>query len=324
MSQLLKNTITLTLVLIIGSCSTDNSGEIETGPKTIYEILASEVNYTTLTNALEITGLDDVLNGNETYTLYAPNNSAFSLFLSSQGLNSLSDIPVNDLKKLLLNHVMVDAMFYRDFKTGYYETAASFINGGNMRNISMHVKQVNMLVTLNGSSTITQGNVVAANGIIHIVDKIIALPTVVTFIQADPNLNNLLSAVTRADLTTDFVTILNANISENTLAPFTVFAPENRAFIDLLLELGVQEFSDIDEPTLNATLNYHVISKTNAQSASLSDNLELNTLGGVITANVSGGATLKDGNNRISKITAVDVQANNGIIHIIDKVILPN
>jgi len=40
----------------VGSCSTDNSGEIETGPKTIYEILASEVNYTTLTNALEITG----------------------------------------------------------------------------------------------------------------------------------------------------------------------------------------------------------------------------------------------------------------------------
>ena len=100
MSKLLKNTIILTLVLIVGSCSTDNSGEIETGPKTIYEILASEVNYTTLTNALEITGLDDVLNGNETYTLYAPNNSAFSLFLSSQGLNSLSDVPVNDLIKL--------------------------------------------------------------------------------------------------------------------------------------------------------------------------------------------------------------------------------
>jgi uncharacterized surface protein with fasciclin (FAS1) repeats len=56
----------------------------------------------------------------------------------------------------------------------------------------------------------------------------------------------------------------------------------------------------------------------------LSDNLELNTLGGAITANVTGGATLTDGNNRISKITAVDVQANNGIIHIIDKVILPN
>jgi uncharacterized surface protein with fasciclin (FAS1) repeats len=76
--------------------------------------------------------------------------------------------------------------------------------------------------------------------------------------------------------------------------------------------------------TLNATLTYHVISKTSAQSASLSDNLELNTLGGAITANVTGGATLTDGNNRISKITAVDVQANNGIIHIIDKVILPN
>ena len=92
----------------------------------------------------------------------------------------------------------------------------------------------------------------------------------------------------------------------------------------MLLELGVQEFSDIDEPTLNATLTYHVISKTNANSSMLSDNLELNTLGGPITANVTGGATLTDGNNRVSKIIAVDIQADNGVIHVIDKVILPN
>lgn len=51
---------------------------------------------------------------------------------------------------------------------------------------------------------------------------------------------------------------------------------------------------------------------------------QLNTLGAPITANISGGATLTDGNNRTSKIVAVDIQATNGVIHVIDKVILPN
>jgi uncharacterized surface protein with fasciclin (FAS1) repeats len=82
--------------------------------------------------------------------------------------------------------------------------------------------------------------------------------------------------------------------------------------------------SDIDEPTLNATLKYHVIGEANAYSTDLSDNQQLNTLGGPITANISGGATLTDGNSRVSNIIAVDIQANNGVIHVIDKVILPN
>ena len=81
--------------------------------------------------------------------------------------------------------------------------------------------------------------------------------------------------------------------------------------------------SSIDEPTLNLTLNHHVLGETNALSTDLSDNLTLNTLGGEITANITGGASLTDGNARVSNIIAVDIQANNGVLHIVDKVILP-
>ena len=61
----------------------------------------------------------------------------------------------------------------------------------------------------------------------------------------------------------------------------------------------------------------------NALSTDLSDNLMLNTFEGKITANLTGGASLTDGNARVSKIIAVDIQANNGVLHIVDKVILP-
>ena len=69
--------------------------------------------------------------------------------------------------------------------------------------------------------------------------------------------------------------------------PFTVFAPTDQAFDDLLTELGIQSLSDIDEPTLSSTLTYHVVGEKNALSTDLSDNLQLNTLGGPVTANVT-------------------------------------
>ena len=290
--------------------------------KTIFEQVASSMNYSYLTYALQITDLDDVLNGGEgDYTLYAPNNSAFIGFLMRGGYSNLDEVPKESLKKLLLNHVMAGQIRYRDFKSGYYPTAAS--SDVNDRPLSMYINQVNMRVTLNGSSRIVQGNVNASNGVIHAVNAVIPIPSLVTFVLADPNLYNLSLALTRDDLSEDFPTILNTE-NGRAPAPFTVFAPNNMAFVDLLNELQIDRLNLIDEPTLNLTLNHHVLGETNALSSDLSDNLILSTLGGDITSNVSDGVSLTDGNARVSKIIASDIQANNGVLHIIDKVILPH
>ena len=85
-------------------------------------------------------------------------------------------------------------------------------------------------------------------------------------------------------------------------APFTVFALSNMAFVDLLNELDVDQLSLIDEPTLSLTLNHHVLDGINVLFSDLSDNLTLSKLGGKITVNVSGGASLTDGNSRVSNI----------------------
>ena len=307
------------------SCSNDND-ELINEPQTILDIIESNQNYSYLADALQKTGLYttfDGSNANDSYTLYAPNNMAFDRFLSAEGFGSLELVPLDVLEKILLNHVMVDMIRYSAFETGYYKTAAQYINGNTMNNLSMHIEQVNMRITLNGESRITQGNVFASNGIIHAIDRVIPIPSIVTFAKADKNLTNLLTALTRSDLTVDFASILSTDIGTSP-APFTVFAPTDQAFIDLLVELGVQSLSAIDEPTLKTTLTYHVIGEANVYSTDLSDNLQLNTLGGPITANMSLGATLTDANNRVSNIIAVDIQANNGVIHVIDKVILPN
>ncbi|MDB2313976.1 fasciclin domain-containing protein [Flavobacteriaceae bacterium] len=302
------------------SCSKEETEVVEPAQSTLYDLVANSMNYSYLEAALRMTNLDEVLGGDDVYTLYAPDNNAFIGFLMRSGFNSLEEVPRETLKQILLNHVMIGQMEYRDFKSGYFQTAAtSAVNGNAM---SIYINQVNMRVTLNGESRIVQGNVRASNGIIHVVDRIIPLPSLVTFVLADPLLYNLAVALTRNDLTVDFTAVLSTQ-NGTSPAPFTVFAPNNLAFLDLLTELGVDRLSAIDEPTLNSTLNHHVVEEINTLSSDLSDNLLINTLEGEITANVTGGASLTDGNNRVSNIIVVDVQANNGVLHIIDKVILP-
>lgn len=310
----------LLLSLSFITCSKEGDDEYVVREKTIFDHVSTSMNYSYLTYALQKTELDVVLSGEDDYTLYAPNNSAFIGYLMRNGFRNIDEVPTAALKQLLLNHVMIGQIQYRDFESGYYNTAAN--SAVNDQPMSIYINQVNMRVTLNGNSRIVQGNVRASNGIIHAVNAVIPIPSLVTFVLADPNLYNLSLALTRSDLTIDFPSVLSTE-NGSSPAPFTVFAPTNTAFVNLLVELELDGLSSIDEPTLNSTLNHHVLGEINALSTDLSDNLTLNTLGGEITANISGGASLTDGNSRTCNIIAVDVQANNGILHIIDRVILP-
>ena len=320
MNKFLKIFSALIIIFSLQSCSNDDE-VYDMEEQTISAKIISSMNYTYLAYALQKTNLSSVLNGTDKYTLMAPSNMAFRAFLMNNGFNTIDEVPENLLKQVLLNHVLKNELEYRDIETGYYKTVA--LSEASLVPLSIYINQVNMRVTLNGEARITQGNVRASNGIIHAVNRVIPLPSIVTFAKADQELTNLLIALTRSDLTVDFASILSTDLGTSP-APFTVFAPTDQAFMDLLIELGAQSLSDIDEPTLKSTLSYHVMGGTNALSTDLTDNLQLNTLGGPITANVSGGATLTDGNNRVSKIIAADIQASNGVIHLIDKVILPN
>lgn len=253
------------------------------------------------------------------YTVFAPTNDAFSAFLSVNGFPSLSDVPTDVLSQILLNHVIQGELISSDLSTSYGKTLASESTTGE--NLSIYI-DTSAGVTLNGTSDVTNPDIEASNGVIHIVDAVIGLPTVVDFAIADDTFSTLVTALTRSDLTFDYVTTLSSPAGSSP-APFTVFAPTNDAFGDLLAELGASGLGDLDEPTLKATLDLHAIAGANVRSSSLTDDMTITTLGGDVTGNVSGGATITDVNGRVSNIVVVDVQAANGVIHVIDKVILP-
>ncbi len=307
----------LLLVVTIYSC--DNEVDpIINEPVNLTEIVTADPNFSSLAAALQRANLVTTLNEGE-FTVLAPTNDAFSTFLSDNGFSNLDAVPVPVLTQILLNHVISGSLQSTDLSIGYANTLATSAASGTPMSIYVNTDGG---VTFNGVSTVTSPNSLAENGVLHTVDAVIGLPTVVTFAVADSNFSTLSTALTRDDLTTDFVSILSTE-NGTSPAPFTVFAPTNDAFADLLSELNLTMLSEIDEPTLNATLTYHVIGGLNVLASSLTDNFNVPTLGGDITANVTGGATLTDSNGRISGIIATDVQANNGVIHAINKVILP-
>lgn len=304
----LKTLTLVLLALVFTSCDDDDSGEPITNVQTTFEIIASSPDHTILEQALIDTGLDEALNQG-TYTVFAPTDDAFSGVLLDQLSNE-------QLTNILLNHVIDGLAASNTLENGYFTTLAVETNTGDENNLSLYINTDNG-VSLNGISNVTTPDLEAYNGVVHVVDGVITIPNVTTFALADPNFSILVDALTRENSFT-YVSTLQSTESP---APFTVFAPTNDAFVDLLAELELNSLADVPTATLEATLNSHVITGVNVTSSTLSSGT-VSTLGADLTIDAPN-TTVTDPNGRVSNIIAVDVQAGNGVIHAIDQVLLP-
>lgn len=285
-------------------------------PETIYELAAADADLSSLKAAIDRAGLSEVLNGDGTFTVFAPSNAGFASFLQANGFGNLNDVPVDVLRKVLLNHVLGAEVPSSSVSTGYVSTLA--MSAAANRNLSMYINTQSG-VKINGVSNVTAVDIEATNGVIHKVDAVIGLPTIVTHAVANPNFSNLVAALTRDDMP-DFVSILSGTAN----SPFTVFAPDNAAFGSLLTELGLGGLGDIPQATLENVLKYHVVAGANVASTDITNNMVVTTFqGGTFTITTNGGVKITDANGRMSNVVATDVQCDNGIIHVIDKVILP-
>lgn len=312
------------LVVGLASCSSDDDNDTP-APTTVVDV-ALENGLTSLAAALEATNLVSVLEGEGPFTVFGPDNAAFDALLTATGidLNNMSAAELAAVTNILLNHVIVNEnLSASDLVTGvagYKKTAAIGPNGNNL---SLFYSAVSDVV-LNGQSTVTAADKTANNGVLHVVNTVIAIPTIATFATTNPALEDLVSALVLADSGTPTVPYIDT-VSDPTAGPFTVFAPTNTAFDSLLLELdpsGSTALGDLDPALVDSVLLQHIVG-VNVTSSEL-PNGEVTTLGGPITADNTA-FTLTDANGRVSNIvtTLVDIQAVNGVVHVIDKVVLP-
>ncbi|MFD0976162.1 fasciclin domain-containing protein [Salinimicrobium gaetbulicola] len=308
------------LFLSFTACSDDDDAMVTPEPEvtvTIADFVAGNENYTSLLAALEVADLTATLDGTANYTVFAPDNDAFAAFLEANGFASLDEVPVPALRQVLLNHVQPGVIMSSDLTTGYIESQA--VGSASGENLSMYISTVDG-VTINGVSNVVTPNVEVDNGVIHAVDAVIGLPDITTFALADPSFEILVAALTREE---DF-TFVETLMATSDPAPFTVFAPTNDAFIALLEELEVSSLDDISTEVLAATLSYHVVANANVRSTDLTDGMEVPTLANQsFTVNLGDDVTITDANGRTSTVIAADVQANNGVIHVLDTVLLP-
>ena len=295
----------------------DDEDDTPTGPFNIAETLRNDSDYSSLVAALEKANLISTFEGSGSFTLFAPTNAAFSTFLSDNSFATLDDVPTDLLTQVLLNHVVGAKALSTDLTTGYVNTLAE--EATTSSNLSAYV-DLTSGVKLNGGPMVSEADIEATNGVIHEVDAVIGLPTVVTHALANPDFSILVAALTRSDLTTDYVGVLSGD------GPFTVFAPANSAFEALLASNpDWNALEDIPVATLEAVLNYHVVAGANVRSTDLSDGQTVTALSeGTFQINIDGSSvTITDANDRTINIVATDVQGNNGVVHAIDAVLLP-
>ncbi|NBC87458.1 MAG: hypothetical protein GVY25_14825 [Bacteroidetes bacterium] len=283
----------LAAALVLAGCDNDDDdGGMGTMPDpTITELAGNASNLSTLAGALGQAGLDDDLNGDGPFTVFAPSNAAFQQ-IDVNDLTSDSDL----LEEVLTYHVVQGEITASDISDGQ---TVETLEGETLRfSVSNGGVQVN-------GANVTTADLQASNGVVHVIDGVL-LETVTTTERAllTPQLSTLTDAVVAAGLDDD----LNGD------GPFTVFAPVDAAFGDI----DASELT-ADSDLLNKILTYHVVGGSAIEAGDISDGQTVETLqGGDLTFSVDGGTVRVNG----IEVTTANIQTSNGVVHLIDSVLL--
>jgi len=338
MKKLFFGFVALSALFSLTNCSDDDgytpnpSGEIPNIVETAIEVDLLDSLVAALMKADEesSTNLVQTLSGDGPFTVFAPTNDAFAALLESlPGYNSLEDFDTDGEKRLLAQilsyHVLPTAVSSSMIQEGM---TAETVQGSELTfSLSGGVRISD--ATTEDSRVLTP-DVLTSNGIVHIIDKVLVPQEVLDVLLPQNTIVDIAVATENVSVLKDAVikTFLAGTLNED--GPFTVFAPTNTAFVNLLDALGdnynsLDDFDTTEElDLLKNILLYHVL-PAEVRSTDL-------TAGEVATAFVDNkieiitsgdGFVIGDASEVDATIEAADIIASNGVIHLIDKVLLP-
>ena len=276
-----------------------------TTPVTLEDIptIATGTGYhTALVAALAQANLVATLQGTGPFTVFAPTDDAFT----AAGID-LSTYDTDEenatLVDILTYHVVSGTVLSTDLNDGM--TAAAL----NTDSLTFTVNTAGVMV--NDANVVT-ADVIALNGVVHIIDKVLMPPADLVDIPTIATGTGYHTALVAALAQANLVATLQGT------GPFTVFAPTDDAFTAAGIDLSTYD-TDEENATLVDILTYHVVSGT-VLSTDLNDGMTaaaLNTDSLTFTVNADG-VLVND-----AKVVTADVIASNGVIHVIDKVLMP-
>jgi uncharacterized surface protein with fasciclin (FAS1) repeats len=271
---------------------------------TVVDIIVNSENHTLLEAAVLEADLAGALSGDGPFTVFAPTDDAITNLVTALGITAEELLALPNLGEILQYHVVTATAMAADLSNGQMITT---LLG---QDVEVSVSEAGVFIN---NAQVTSADITASNGVVHVIDAVLvpAPPqtTVVDIIVNSPDHTVLEAAVTAAGL----VDALSAD------GPLTVFAPTDDAFATLLEALGYTAEELLAYPGLTDILLYHVVG-AQALSTDLTDGQEVTTLLGqdvLVTINENGVFINQ------SQVTVADITADNGVVHVIDAVLVP-
>jgi uncharacterized surface protein with fasciclin (FAS1) repeats len=268
----------------------------------IMDIVTESEAHTTLEAAINAAELNETLDGEGTFTLFAPSDDAFAALPEGTVDALLNDIPA--LTEILLHHVVGSVAMAQDLNDG------DIIETLNGTDITVTVDGMTYMIDM---ANVTVANIEASNGVVHVIDMVL-IPT------EEPELPSIMDIVTESEAHTILEAAINAAGLNELLDgedPFTLFAPTDDAF-DALPEGTVATLlANIDE--LIEVLAHHVVGGT-FMTEDLNDGDVLTTANDDnLTVTVDGMTYMID----MATVISANIEASNGVVHVIDMVLIP-
>ncbi len=257
--------------------------------------------FKTLAAALQAAGLVDALKGKGPFTVFAPTDEAFAKLPKGTVEELLKPENKAKLQAILKYHVVSGAVLAKDVKPG----AVATLDG---QRIDITTKDGKVMID---KATVTKTDIIAGNGVIHVIDSVI-LPSDKTIVQtavAAGSFKTLASLLTSAGLVD----------ARNGAGPFTVFAPTDEAFAKLPKETLAMLAKPENKETLAGILKYHVVSGRVFSDAAAKGATVATLEGRSVTTKSDAGKVMVGA----ATVVGADIDASNGVIHVIDTVLLP-
>jgi transforming growth factor-beta-induced protein len=283
-----------------GGCGTHTHGskaeKTAASEMTIVETAVSAGSFTTLVAAVKAAGLAETLSGSGPFTVFAPTDDAFA------------KLPQGTVENLLKNPEKLAAILTYHVVPGNVKATdvANMKSAGTVQGASITITSDKKGVKVDNANVV-QTDIICSNGVIHVIDAVILPKNIVETASSAGSFNTLLAAAKAAGL----VETLSGD------GPFTVFAPTDDAFAKL--PAGTVESLLKDKEKLAAILTYHVVSGK-VMAGDVAGMKSAKTVQGQsLRIDASAGVMVNQ-----ARVIAADVVTSNGVIHVIDEVLLPN
>ncbi len=320
--KVIKGLLVLSAFTILaGSIGCKNKNTPNPNPGTSQTIaqIAQGSGFTILNEALIKTGLETTLAGNGTFTVFAPNDAAFIAagIPSPSAVDGLSSTALNSLKSVILYHALGSKVLAANIPSG----SSSVVSLDSSKNL--YTSNNSSGIFVNGIKVIT-ADVLATNGVVHVIGSVLTPPSqsIVSLAVNNDSLSYLVAAVTRASTGQTNVAML---LSDTVGSPFTVFAPTNAAFRAAGLSLSV--INALQPDSLTKILATHVLKarifSSDLTAGAVAATTNLNNTALTISLGSTGDSVSAPGNITPASIGPANIIANNGVIHVVNEVLMP-